>query len=231
MTFRDRASAGRALAERLLGYRHGAPVVLALPRGGVPVGYEVAKQLGAPLDLVLVRKIGAPGQAELAIGAVVDGANPEIVLNDDIVRLLNVPDDYIESETARQIAEIERRRSLYLGGRAQLKLAGRTVLVVDDGIATGATTRVALHAIRRSGPARLVLAVPVAPPETIEALKGDADDIVCLLTPSLFGAISLFYGDFRQVDDREVTDLLDRRARELDAETSASAADSEGGGD
>jgi len=225
MTFRDRSSAGRALAERLSSYRDRAPVVLALPRGGVPVAYEIAKRLGAPLDLVLVRKIGAPGQPELAIGAVVDGASPEAVLNDEIVLLLNVPAAYIERETARQIAEIERRRKIYLGGRAQVPLAGRTVLVVDDGIATGATTRAALHAIRRAGPARLVLAVPVAPPDTIEALKADADDVVSLLTPSYFGAISMFYDDFHQVDDGEVTELLDRRARELEAEASASPAE------
>lgn len=206
--FEDREDAGRQLAAKLAQYREQAPVVLALPRGGVPIGYEVAKQLDAPLDLVLVRKIGAPGQPELALGAVVDGARPELVINEEVRNIFRVPDSYIDQEKERQLAEIERRRKIWLGERRRVDPAGKTALVVDDGIATGATVRAALHAIRKAGPARLVLAAPVAPPETIQGLRGDADDIVCLATPDVFWAISTFYRHFPQLDDAEVSALL-----------------------
>ena len=210
--FTDRTQAGQRLAAALLHLKDRAPVILALPRGGVVVGWEVARALGAPLDLVLVRKIGAPGQPELAAAAVVDGEEPEMVVNDDVVGTFAVPATYLEQERARQVQEIERRRSLYLGGRARAEIGDRTAVVVDDGIATGATVRVALRAVRRRKPARTVLAVPVAPPDTIEALRSEADEIVCLETPALFGAISAFYADFRQVTDEEVTALLARTA-------------------
>ena len=188
--FDDRNDAGRQLAAKLLRFKDKDPVVLALPRGGVPIGLEVAKALEAPMDLVLVRKIGTPGQPELAVGAVVDGEKPELVINEEVKRLAGVPDDYIAQEKARQLKEIGRRRNLWLGDRPRVAVKGKTALIVDDGIATGATVRAALHAVRRTGPARLVLAVPVAPPETVEVLRGDADEIVCLATPDMFWAIS-----------------------------------------
>ena len=212
--FTDRIQAGRRLADELLHLKDRAPVVLALPRGGVVVGWEVARALGAPLDVVLVRKIGAPGQPELAAAAVVDGEEPEMVLNDDVVASFAISAAYLEQERARQIQEIERRRALYFGGRPRAEVAGRAAIVVDDGIATGATVRVALRAVRRRSPAHVVLAAPVAPRETVDMLRSEADEIVCLATPVLFGAISAFYGDFRQVTDDEVTALLARAATE-----------------
>jgi putative phosphoribosyl transferase len=196
LPFIDRADAGRQLAGKLLHLKGGDPLVLAIPRGGVPVGFEVAKALGAPLDLVLVRKIGAPGQPELAIGAVVDGGHAETVLNDEIVEDLAVPRDYIRDQTKRQLEEIERRRRVYLGDRPRPRIAGRTAIVIDDGVATGATVRAALLAIRRGGPGRLVLAVPVAPPDTVARLRKDVDELVCVDTPELFFAIGEFYRAF-----------------------------------
>jgi putative phosphoribosyl transferase len=210
--FADRSDAGRKLAERLMHLAGASPVVLALPRGGVPVGFEIAKALGAPLDLVLVRKIGAPFQPELALGAVVDGSRAETVLNEDLVRELQIPEDYLAAASARQLDEIERRRELYLAGRASVPVEGRTAIVVDDGIATGATMEAALHATRRARPRRLVLAVPVAPPDTLERLRPQVDEVVCLAMPQLFGAIGAFYDDFRQLSDEEVVDLLRRAA-------------------
>lgn len=210
MIFRDRIHAGRELADRLLPYRDHNPVVLALPRGGVPVGLEIAQALSAPLDIVLVRKIGAPWQPELAVGAVADGEHPEVVLNEDVLAMVDVPAGYIESETNNQLAEIERRRRVYLAGRVRVPIAGTTAIVVDDGIATGATTRAALRAVRHAQPARLVLAVPVAPAETIEALRPLVDDLVCLTAPASMGAISLFYHHFPQLTDDEVIDMLKR---------------------
>jgi putative phosphoribosyl transferase len=220
MTFANRTDAGRRLAKRLGHLRHKDPVVLGLVRGGLPVAYEVAKALAAPLDIVLVRKIGVPGNPELAAGAVVDGASPEIVVNPDIVAQLRIPDAYIQREGRRQLEEIERRRKLYLGGRTRAVIAGKTAIVVDDGIATGATTRVALQAIRRQKPARLVLAVPVAPPQAVADLGREVDELICLSTPEDFGAIGYFYSDFRQVDDDEVIDIL-RRAPPTAADSAA----------
>lgn len=207
--FRDRTDAGRQLAAELLRFKDKDPVVLALPRGGVPIGREIAAMLEAPMDLVLVRKIGAPGQPELALGAVVDGPNPELVINEDVKAMLHVGADYIAREEARQLEEIKRRRTLWLGTRPRIAIAGKTALIVDDGIATGATVRAALHAVRRARPARLVLAAPVAPPDTVERLRADADEVVCLATPALFWAISMFYGDFPQLDDAEVSAIMD----------------------
>ena len=206
--FSDRAEAGRRLAERLQRFKADQPLVLALPRGGVSIGVEIARALAAPLDIVLVRKIGAPFQEELAIAAVADGEHPEMVVNRDIAALLDIPERYLNEERDRQLIEIERRRKLYLAGRSRPAIAGKTAIVVDDGIATGATMRAALRAVRRAGPKRLVLAVPVAPAETIAELRHDVDEVVCLETPADFGAISLYYEDFRQVTDSEVIAML-----------------------
>jgi putative phosphoribosyl transferase len=208
--FADRSEAGRRLAERLLRLKDERPVILALPRGGVAVGFEVARLLHATLDLLLVRKIGAPFQPELAVGAVVDGGRPETVLNEEMVREFQISESYIAEESARELEEIERRRGLYLTGRRRAPVEGRTVIVVDDGIATGATMDAALHATRRAKPERLVLAAPVAPPDTIEPLRAQADEVVCLATPRLFDAIGAFYEDFRQLDDQDVVALLRR---------------------
>jgi putative phosphoribosyl transferase len=208
MTFADRGDAGRRLADKLAHLKDRQPIVLALPRGGVAVGFEIARALDAPLDLVLVRKIGVPWQPELALGAVTDGARPEIFIDRHLATSLDIPDSYIEEETARQLDEIERRRKSYCEGRPALEVAGRTAIVVDDGIATGATMRVALQALRSRGAARLVLAVPVAPPDTLAALRQGADEAVCLETPIGLGAIGFYYRDFHQMSDAEVTDLL-----------------------
>lgn len=210
MIFADRTDAGRRLAAMLEKYRDRQPVVLALPRGGVPVAAEIAEALAAPLDLLLVRKIGMPWQPELAIGAVVDGAEPLIVRNEAIIAGSGVREEEFQRVCRDELAEIGRRKARYLGDRARAELAGRVVIVVDDGIATGATVKAALRAVRRRGPSRLVLAVPVAPAETLDELRPEVDEIVCLDTPSPFGAIGYFYRDFRQVDDAEVIDLLAR---------------------
>jgi putative phosphoribosyl transferase len=208
--FRDRLEAGRKLAQALLPMKETRPVVLALPRGGVPVGFEVAKALEAPLDIVLVRKIGAPGQPELGLGAVVDGINPQMVLNEDVVDLIRPSERYLAAEEQRQLAEIERRRALYRPGRNPVPLEGRTVIVVDDGIATGGTVKAVLTALKNLNPARLVLAVPVAPSDSLNELSHYADDIVCLMTPEPFYAVGAHYRDFTQTTDEEVVDLLAR---------------------
>jgi putative phosphoribosyl transferase len=206
--FEDRTAAGRLLATELARFASERPVVLALPRGGVPIGFEIARALDAPLDLVLVRKIGAPFQPELAVGAVVNGSSPETVLNRDVLEHFQVEDSYIAEASRRQLEEIERRRQLYLAGRPKVEVAGRTAIVVDDGIATGATMEAALRATRRREPRRLVLATPVAPPETIDRLRPEVDEVVCLATPESFGAIGAFYRDFRQLCDEDVIRLL-----------------------
>lgn len=212
--FRNREEAGRRLAERLMARQPLRPLVLALPRGGVPVAYQIATALRAPLDLVLVRKIGVPFQPELALGAVVDGARPEIVVNDDIAHAFDISQDEIAHAAARAAEEIERRRHAYLRGRALLPVAGRTAIVVDDGIATGATMRAALQALRRRGPERLVLAVPVAPHDTIAALRAVTDEIICLEMPRHFTAVGAYYDDFSQLSDEEVIALLDQAGRQ-----------------
>jgi predicted phosphoribosyltransferase len=210
--FAGRQEAGRLLAARVVALGLRNPVVYALPRGGVPVAAEVADALHAPLDLVLVRKIGAPGQPELALGAVVDGDAPETVLNPHIVAATGASEAFIEAARRRELAEIERRRTRYLAGHPRVDPAGRVAVVVDDGIATGATARAALHALRRRGAARLVLATPVAPADTLEALRGEADEIVCLFVPAPFFGIGAFYRDFHQLADDEVVDLLAARS-------------------
>src|SRR5437763_1043864 len=193
--FRNRRDAGRRLAVALASYRESRPIVLALPRGGVPVGFEVAKVLAAPLDVLLVRKIGAPGQEELGLGAVVDSHDPQLVLNEDLVRAVAPPPGYIEAEEQRQLAEIERRRRHYIGDRSPVAVEGRPVIVVDDGI--GATVKAALRGLARNRPARLVLAVPVAPADTVEELSAECDELVCLATPDPFmrwGRITAIFG-------------------------------------
>lgn len=215
--FDDRRDAGRRLAQALARYRESDPVVLALPRGGVPVGFEVAKALGAPLDVLIVRKIGAPGHPELGIGAVIDGSAPHLVLNEDVIRQVRPPAAYIEDEKRRQLAEIERRRRRYVGDRSATPVAGRTAIVVDDGIATGGTVRAALRGLAGSNPARLVLAVPVAPADSLAELARDCDDIVCLATPEPFYAVGAHYRDFTQTGDEEVVRLLAEARRESEA--------------
>ena len=213
MKFADRSGAGRRLAGKLLHLKDRRPVVLALPRGGVAVGFEIAQTLGAPLDIVLVQKIGVPWQPELALGAVTDGADPLSFIDRDLATTLRIPETYIRDETARRLAEIERRRESYCAGRAVVEIAGCVAIVVDDGVATGSTMRVALQAVRRRAPARLVLAVPVAPPDTLAVLRESVDETVCLETPAGLGAIGYYYRDFHQLSDDEVTDLLARAQR------------------
>ncbi|MCA6106524.1 phosphoribosyltransferase [Bradyrhizobium sp. CNPSo 4026] len=210
--FADRREAGRRLVTALAKFGNDNPVVLALPRGGVPVAFEVAQALNAPLDVVLVRKIGAPGHEELGLGAVVDGAKAQVVMNDEIVRAIEPGADYLKAETSRQLAEIERRRRLYRDSEPPVDIADRTVIVIDDGIATGGTMRAVLKALSRVGVRRLVLAVPVAPRDTLESLKAEADEIICLMTPESFFAVGMHYRDFNQTSDREVVELL-RRAK------------------
>lgn len=210
MPFRDRTDAGRKLAEALSSYKAQHPVVLALPRGGVPVAAEVAAALQAPLDLLLVRKIGVPGQEELAMGAVIDGGAPITVRNDDIIQIANVSEEEFAAVRDRELAEIERRRAHYIGARPRAVIEDQTVIVIDDGIATGATTRAALKALRLRRLKKLILAVPVGPTDTIEAMRAEADVIVCLEQYEHFGAIGLYYGDFRQITDSEVIAILAR---------------------
>ncbi len=206
--FSTREAAGRSLAKRLLTYASPKVVVLGIPRGGLPVAREVAVALHAPLDIVVVRKLGAPAQPELAIGAVVDGDHPRAIFNQEVLEQLGVPDEYIDNEIKRQLAEVKRREELYRQGRPRIPLEGKDVIVVDDGIATGSSIRAALRGVRRQKPNRLILAVPVAPAETIDALRAEADEIVCLETPVNFYAVGQFYIDFHQVSDEEVKAIL-----------------------
>jgi predicted phosphoribosyltransferase len=220
MPFRNRIEAGQELARALAPYKQQHPVILALPRGGVPVAAEIATALDAPLDLVLVRKIGVPFQPELAMGAVVDGREPVVVRNEHVLSLAGVSESDFNAVRDEQLAEIERRRKLYLGNRPHPELKGKTVIIVDDGIATGATIRAGLRAIRMRKPRKLILAVPVAPTETLEELHGEADEVVCLEDYENFGAIGFYYADFRQVSDTEVIDLLARHPVRSDIEPS-----------
>lgn len=204
----DRAAAGRSLGARLAAMRLRDPIVLALPRGGVPIGLEVARALRAPLDLLLVRKIGVPFQRELAVAAVMDGPEPVIVVDESIRTQTGVQQSYIDQQARIELAEIERRRRAYLGDRLPLSIIGRTAIIVDDGIATGTTVRAAIKGLRRRDPARVVLAIPVAPPDTVGRLRNEVDDLVCLAQPEIFGAIGLFYVDFHQLSDEEVVRCL-----------------------
>lgn len=215
--FRDRTEAGEKLADRLAGLGLADPVVLALPRGGLPVALPVARRLGAPVDLLLVRKIGVPGHEELAAGAVVDGDVHQVVFNADILSSLRLNESDFDDAVKRKLAEIEERRERYLGTRPPVSLAGRTAVVVDDGIATGATVKAALRGLRSRKPAAIVLAVPVAPPDTVAVLEPLVDRLVCLETPDHFYAVGAHYQEFRQVGDDEVADMM-RAADRADPE-------------
>jgi predicted phosphoribosyltransferase len=206
--FADRRDAGRRLAAALAGYADRRPVILALPRGGVPVAAEVAAALGAPLDLVMVRKIGVPWQPELAMGAIVDGAEPVVVRNEDVLRLSGVSPEEFRAARDAELAEIERRRARYLGDRLRADPAGRVAIVVDDGIATGATVRAALRAVRKRRPQMLVLAVPVAATDAIDRLRDEADAIVCVEPSRHLMAVGAAYVDFGQTTDAEVLAAL-----------------------
>ncbi|HDN80759.1 MAG TPA: phosphoribosyltransferase [Chloroflexi bacterium] len=207
MYFRDRYEAGKLLAKELVDLKGKEDtLVLGIPRGGVVVAYEVAKALGLPLDVFIARKIGAPGNPELAIGAI--ASDGTLVLDEHTIRVLGIPDEYVKKEAERQKREIQRRMKMYRGGREGYGITGKTVILVDDGVATGATTIAALRAIRANKPSQTILAVPVAPPEAIAKLKQEADRVVCLHTPSPFWAVGAFYLNFEQTSDEEVKRLL-----------------------
>lgn len=206
--FQDREDAGRQLAQALVHRAPANPLVLGLPRGGVPVAHEVARVLDADLDILFVRKLGAPGHEELGIGAVIDGAHPQIVLNEEIVRQIALTANHIQTETWRQLREIGRRRHVYLGSRQPISVEHRNIILVDDGIATGGTVRAALMGLRKAHAGKIVLAVPVAPAETLRMLADECDEIVCLLTPDPFYAVGIHYANFNQTSDEEVTRLL-----------------------
>lgn len=208
MIFNDRRDAGRRLAKGLSTGEGDRLVVLGIPRGGVVVAYEVARHLRAPLDIVIPRKVGAPGNPELAVGAVAQDGT--LVLDRAMVDLLGVSDTFLKEESARQRAEIERRLRLYRGTRSGIELAGATVVVVDDGVATGATVLAALRGLRSEKPKRVILAVPVAPPDTLERLTTEADEVVCLSTPEPFYAVGQFYRHFDETSDDEVIKLIER---------------------
>jgi len=210
--FKDRVDAGKQLASALNGASKGA-IVLAVPRGGVVVGFEVAKALQIPLDIVITKKIGAPGNPELAIGAVAEDGT--LLLDEGIVEMLNVPQSYIEGEVENQRAEIKRRLQRYRGNAQTPQVSGRAVIVVDDGVATGATLKASLRSLRKRGAKPLVVAVPVGPIDTITALKKEADRVVCLHTPEPFYAIGEFYRNFDQTRDEEVIELLEKNKHEL----------------
>jgi putative phosphoribosyl transferase len=224
--FRDRAEAGRVLAQKLEGYaQQPDSLVLALPRGGVPVACEVARALGAPIDVFVVRKLGTPGQRELAMGAIATGGLR--VLNKDVIRLMRIPDDVIEAVAAEEQLEVERRERVYRGARPAPDLKDRTLILVDDGLATGSTMHAAVAALRQQNPAKIVVAVPVAPASTLREFGGEADELVCVLAPEgPFDGVGHWYLDFSQTTDREVRELLDRacgeespeRGREIDEE-------------
>jgi putative phosphoribosyl transferase len=210
--FHDRADAGRRLALELGSYAdRDDVVVLALPRGGVPVAYEVAQALHAPLDVFLVRKLGLPGQEELAMGAIASGGVR--VLNDEVVSMLRIPPAVIDQVTRAEHAELGRRERLYRGDRPPPDVRGKTVILIDDGLATGSTMRAAAEALRRLGPARIIVAVPTAAKETCDQFRDVVDDVVCVITPEPFHAVGLWYEDFGQTSDQEVRDLLARSAR------------------
>jgi predicted phosphoribosyltransferase len=211
-TFPNRAEAGRRLAEKLEQYAgRDDVIVLGLPRGGVPVAYEVAQRLGVPLDVFIVRKLGVPGFEELALGAIASGGVR--VLNDDVVRALPNANELVESVTARETAELQRREQAYRDGRPPPELRGRVVILVDDGLATGATMRAAVAALRQLGAAKIVVAVPVGAADTCRELEEEVDETVCVMAPEWFQAVGQFYEDFSQTSDDEVRELLARSAQ------------------
>ena len=212
--FPNRTEAGRLLAEKLVQYAGRYDViVLGLPRGGVPVAYEVAKRLGAPLDVFIVRKLGVPGFEELAAGAIASGGVR--VLNEDVMRAIPHGDEAIEAVTARETAELERREQIYREGRAAPQLRDRVAILVDDGLATGATMRAAVKALRQSGAAKIIVAVPVGPPDTCHELEQQADETICLSTPEFFQAVGQYYEDFSQTSDDDVRELLTTAAQKI----------------
>jgi predicted phosphoribosyltransferase len=214
--FRDRREAGRLLAEQLRPYANRPGViVLALPRGGVPVGYEVASALGAPLDVFLVRKLGVPGYEELAMGAVATGGTR--VINDEVVRALRIPDYVIDAVSAWEQQELARRERAYRGERPEPNVRDRTVILVDDGLATGATMLAAIKALRQQQPALIVVAVPTASPRTCDEMRMVANDVICAITPEPFYSVGLWYEDFSQTTDEEVRELLARSTSEVPA--------------
>lgn len=223
MPFSDRVDAGYRLAAVLARYRDQCPVVLALPRGGVPVAAEVARALDARLDLLIVRKIGVPFQPELAMGAVADGPKPLVVRNEDVIRLAGISEADFALVRDREFTEIRRRRTRYLADRSHPDLKERVVIVIDDGVATGATMRAALRSVRAQEPSRLVLAVPVGPTDTLRELRAEVDEIVCLEDYQSFGAIGAYYDDFRQISDEEVADILTDFSPEAPRATSSRA--------
>ena len=218
--FKDRRDAGRKLAQYLTQYANRPDVViLALPRGGVPVAFEVARALNAPLDIFLVRKLGLPGHEELAMGAIASGGLR--VLNEDIVGALNIPDAVVEAVARRERAELERRERAYRGGRPPLDVRGKTVILVDDGLATGSSMRAAVAGLRARQPAQIVVAVPTAAPETCEAFENEVDDVVCAVTPQPFFSVGTWYEDFSQTSDEEVRRLLEEASQTVRQNTSS----------
>jgi putative phosphoribosyl transferase len=215
--FADRAEAGQLLGERLAQMQLANPVVLALPRGGVPVAAQIATRLHAPLDVAFVRKLGAPDQPELAVGAVADGSDPEIVLNAELAAMLDLDQDYIASTAKRELAVIERRRQEWAPLRPVIDAAGRTVIVVDDGVATGMTMQAALRQQARRQPSKLIAAAPVASREAVAMLEREADGVVCLWSPRNFGSVGAFYRSFVQITDGEVATLLRSQLQRSDA--------------
>jgi putative phosphoribosyl transferase len=205
--FKDRTEAGQILAYKLNKYANQNVIVLALPRGGVPVAFEVAKALHAPLDVFVVRKLGVPGHEELAMGAIATGGVR--VLNEPVIEDLQISEDAIETETRKEQGELERRELLYRGKRHPLDVSNRTVIVVDDGIATGSTIKAAIEALKRQKAGRIVVAVPVAPSSTIDELKAEVEEVICVSMPEPFFAIGLWYEDFPQTSDEEVRELLE----------------------
>ena len=214
--FPNRIEAGRQLAEKLEQYAgRDDVIVLGLPRGGVPVANEVAKRLGAPLDVFIVRKLGVPGFEELAAGAIASGGVR--VLNEDVMRAIPHADQAIEVVTARETAELQRREQIYREGRPAPELRDRIAILVDDGLATGATMRAAVKALRQRGAAKIVVAVPVGPPDTCRQLEQEADEMMCLSTPAFFQAVGQYYEDFSQISDEDVSELLAHGAQERPA--------------
>jgi len=207
--FRDRKEAGKLLAAELAAYANKQDViVLALPRGGVPVGFEIAQALHVPLDVIVVRKLGVPGQEELAMGAIATGGIR--ILNRDVVQFLNIPDEVIDEITAQELQELERRERLYRGERPAYDISGRTVILVDDGIATGATMHAAVAAIKQRQPTRIIIAVPTAAPSTCDEFAAEVDELVCVIRPEPFIAVGYWYRQFSQTSDEEVRSLLER---------------------